>query len=70
MTDSEMIHMVIRDRQIHSLETISITRGPDGQYTISSYRGVSVCDKRESMQEIVDDVLDVQDSYFRDESGL
>lgn len=65
MTDAEMIDMVVKERQAHSLENISITRGADGRYVITSYLGVSVCEKRESMQQILDHVLDVQDTYFR-----
>lgn len=58
------------DFAAQSLETVSLTRGPNAQYTINSVFGVDICERRESMLDILRVVLDTQDSYFREEKGI
>lgn len=64
MTDAEMIEAVIHDRRVHSLETISITRGQEGSYALTSYRGVSIFSEREAMLRTLEGILDIQDTNF------
>lgn len=71
MTDSdELRRKILETRMAQSLETIAITRGNEGEYVISSVFGVSICERRDTLQQILDQVLNTQDSYYRDEKGI
>ena len=66
MTATETLKRLIQSQRSMSLENITITRSADGLYVINDYTGVHVCERRETMLDVLRVVLDVQDAYYEE----
>ena len=66
LSTHERLREIVLAQRARSLETITITRGYDGMYVIADWYGAHVCERRETMLDVLRVVLDVQDAYYEE----